>query len=76
MSAPPPTLPKPVRAMESGDTEKKPREQSGSTPVTQTEVTLICCTRMLCCELGYAHKIKMAYNREEVCGRGSELYFI
>ena len=21
------------------------------------------------------HKIKMAYNREEVCGHGSELYF-
>ena len=36
----PQTLPKPVRAMESGDNEKKTREQSRSTPVTQTEVTL------------------------------------
>ena len=25
----------------------------------------------LCCELEYVHKIKMAYNREEVSGRGS-----
>ena len=25
----------------------------------------------ICCELEFVHKIKMAYNREEVCGCGS-----
>ena len=51
--------------------------------ITQTEVTLtdllhtyavasyLPFFESLCCELDYVHKIKMAYNREEVCGRGS-----